>query len=235
MIERITWADFIANEFVWEQGEHITIIGVNGSSKTTLSLNLIRLGYRKNILFLASKPKDDLIDNTIKQWKGWDLLRTWNPDILNYEDKLILEPRSDNPILFTRVQKQIFSDALVYLFAKGGFCIVWDELHYFSKFLGMNSLIEVYAEQGRSIGLTSIFATQRPRNVPIAAFANSIHYFFARIDDDDDRKRVKEIGGLPIRELFEAMETMTFKGEWVYYSKKSRKSFIIDHLPYWVW
>jgi ABC-type nitrate/sulfonate/bicarbonate transport system ATPase subunit len=33
---RIPWADFLANHFQWERGEHVALIGPTGQGKTTM-------------------------------------------------------------------------------------------------------------------------------------------------------------------------------------------------------
>src|SRR2546423_5303392 len=64
---RVPWGSFaplFRGEF--RQGQHVTIIGPNGLGKTTLALRVA--DARSYVIFLATKRRDPLYDELVREW-----------------------------------------------------------------------------------------------------------------------------------------------------------------------
>lgn len=182
------WAQF-RSRWKWEKGEHVTLVGHTGSGKSTLALSL--LIPRTPAVFLATKPRDATMDK-LKE-VGWVTSKTWPPP-----------PRTKQVILHPRIRKiedmahqqQVMTEALGYLYAKGGWTIFADELRYITDQLRLKKYCELLWLQGRSLGISFMTATQRPFWVPLEAWSQSTHVFLWKENDKRNLDRLVEIGGV---------------------------------------
>lgn len=187
-VEIFGWQDF-RRRWKWAKGEHVTLVGHTGSGKSTLALSL--LVPRSPAVFLATKPKDDTMDKL--KAAGWVTSRTWPPP-----------PRTKQVILHPRIkrvedmahQQAVFTEALGYLYARGGWTVYADELRYMTDQLKLKKYFELLWLQGRSLGVSLMAATQRPFWVPLEAWSQSTHVFLWRESDKRNLDRLVEIGGV---------------------------------------
>lgn len=196
--------------FVWNQDEHVTLIGPTGVGKSTLVREI--LPYRKFVWIAAAKPVDETIDRYVRE-DGFKIAA--DPKVLPRPKvsggflgartvepvKLIVRPRFiDTPTLtYEQHQAQVFTPLLRASFAQGGWCHVADDLDYMCNQLGLTVFYErLYAlgRAGKSIVVSNL---QRPRNVPLLAYSSATHLFIYCTNDDDDLKRLEGLGGLPTK------------------------------------
>src|SRR5262245_26539613 len=151
-VERVGWADFLARFAPsWRQGEHVSVIGPTGQGKSTLVRSI--LPRRQYVAFLATKPKDVLLDDMVKR-DGFRKVRRF-ADRRSHDHRLMIWPKYERPSDVLE-QARVMRDALDEMFPQGNWAVVADEGHWLCKKNGCASRLEAYWQQGRSMGLTLI-------------------------------------------------------------------------------
>lgn len=174
---------------VWNQGEHVTLVGPTGCGKTTVALAMLE--RRKYVCVIATKPRDPLIKSLPKQ--GYKVLDRWPPP--DYLKRVVLWPKISS--LGDKVsQRREIQRAMARMYRSGGWCVVADELRYLTQTLGLKSEAEMYWLQGRSLNLSFVTATQRPAWVPLEAYDQATHLFLWRETDKRNLARLGDIGGV---------------------------------------
>lgn len=187
-IEFVPW-DVFQSRFVWNQGEHVTLIGQSGSGKSTLAQSL--LPYRKYNLVLVTKPRDDTLSRFSKL--GYEVTRKWPPKdkdatkVVYWPDISSVE-RIDG-------QRQDVERLLEYVYRHGGWCLYVDEAPYVNDFLGLSQHLRLLWLQGRAMGVSMVAGAQRPRYLPLEAYSQATHLFIASNSDKQDVKRLSDISG----------------------------------------
>jgi hypothetical protein len=184
----LPWSEFL-DQFRWQQGEHVSLIGPTGGGKTTLALQLLPM--RSWVTVLATKPADPTLSQLRGQ--GYKRIEAWPPPALT--PRVLLWPRfrgrRDMP-----AQRAVIADAVVEMFASGGWCIYVDELAYLSQMLKLDTDLRLIWQQGRALKLTLMGATQRPAWVPLEMYSQATHLFFWRTTDRADLGRIGGLGGI---------------------------------------
>lgn len=188
----IDWQDFLAG-FAWAQGQHVTLIGPNGTGKTVINKELLRYRERRHgyICVLATKPRDVELQELkergylrVKENRNW---RVSSPN------RLLLWPPAGDFNDLTK-QRRVFRAALQGAWKAGGWTFLLNELRYLTEHLGLKRELNTLYLQGRASKFSLMAETQRPRSVPLEAFSQSTHLFFAACRDDEDLKRVSGLG-----------------------------------------
>lgn len=204
-IPSVSYDEFLASNFDWRQGEHVTMVGNTGCGKTTLALDL--LPQREHKLVLAAKPKDPLIES-LNRRSGYWVFRNepiMTPEIPN----VVFWPKIENGVNDLPKQRAAFRDVLIRAYKQGGWTIYIDEYRYITDFLKLSAMVELLLQQGRTLGISVVGGTQRPKNIPLTAYNQATHLFLWRENDEVNLRRLGEIGAVNNRVLRSAVMQLT--------------------------
>lgn len=180
-----TWDDFYSG-LRWEQGEHVTLIGPTGLGKTTMIRAL--LPKRRYVVFVATKPRDSTVDKLEAQ--GFRVTRRWSPQY----DRTVLWPRLRDPADIATQRAEVAA-MLDDAYRQGGWTVVLDELRYVTDFLKLSRPVQLLLLQGRSLGVSVVSGSQRPRYVPLEAYSQARHLFLWKTRDRQDLMRLGDFSG----------------------------------------
>lgn len=222
-IPRVTWDQFVhkmtgrRSPTRWRQGEHLSGIGPTGTGKTTAILELLAArsasAPKWHTCVLATKPADDTLGRLLG--KGdFTRVQQWPPH--NFDRSVVLWPQWRDIRDFPR-QRAVFSDAFQGMFGVGGWCIFADELSYLSRELKLDAWLRSFWQQGRSLNLTLVGATQRPAWVPLDLYSAPTHLMFWRTNDDQDLRRIGGIGGMASNLIRETVATLDHRSNELLY------------------
>lgn len=195
----------------WRQGEHVTIIGMTGSGKTTLARTL--LDMRKWRIMLVTKP-DDLT------WAGWRSVPSVDRIRPQPSDRDGQPDRGTSWRLTPPYERQgvAFSQAFDYAYNHGHWCLYVDETYHVQDKGLEHKLVKVLT-QGRSKRVSVVCGVQRPSWVSRFVFSEATHLFTFQCGDRRDLKALRDgIGD----EFAEAAADLR-RYEYVYYNKVSRR------------
>lgn len=201
---RVPWDKFITQILDWNQGEHVGLIGPTGQGKTNLLMNLLPL--RTYVAVFATKPRDISMDRLIES--GYLRVESWADYPPERAPRRVLWPNA-SVIDAEDTQKEVFDYAYGAIYREGGWAIVIDEGWYIADVLKLQRKMRTIWTQGRSLGISQVVATQRPRWVPLEMFDQSTHLFFWRDNDDENLRRISGLGAAPssaIRTLVSNLE-----------------------------
>lgn len=182
-----------------KQGEHVSIVGPTGSGKTVLGLELCKMvGSRttKNrrpasVTVLAYKPRDDSMRKILPK-DEWPQIKEWPP---GYGQEHCVVWVKGN----TTKQRAVFIPLLDMMYQEGGQTVYIPEAAHFERKppdgLGMGGKMTEFWSSARSLELTVISDTQRPRWVTVSMWSEPSWVMIFLPDDDADLKRVAEASG----------------------------------------
>ena len=191
MAPRVPWDTFTAR-LNWQQGEHIGLIGPTGQGKTNLLMHLLPL--RTYVAVFATKPRDVSMDRLIAD--GYLRIEKWADIPAVRAPRRVLWPNATS-IDAEDQQKDVFEKAYGAIYREGGWALVVDEGWYIADVLKLSKKMRTIWTQGRSLGISQVVATQRPRWVPLEMFDQSTHLFFWRDNDDENLRRISGLGAAP--------------------------------------
>lgn len=183
----LEWRDFL-DAFEWKQGEHVTILGTTGSGKTTIMRAILPM--RRYSVVFASKPKDPLIAGLRSE--GYKVIREWPPH--PHIERAVFWPRIER-MSDAGKQRQAFYAALYDVYRSGGWTIALDEAAYLARTLNLGHVLKFFYEQARSLNVSVVTLSQRPKEIPLLAYSCATHLFLFRESDAVNIKRLSEISG----------------------------------------
>lgn len=187
---RMPWDRFV-RQLDWKPGEHVALIGPTGQGKTTLMLNLLPL--RTYVAFLATKPRDPAFNKL--QEMGYVRMNSWRAVSATDTPKRLVWPDARR-IDSEETQRAILQDAIARIYREGGWTVAIDEMWYMVNVLKMQREMRIMLLQGRSLGISVVAATQRPKFVPLEIYDQSTHLFFWR---DNDENNLQRLSGINVR------------------------------------
>lgn len=238
---RVSWEDHMET-MVWNPGEHVVLIGPTGRGKTVLWRNLIRYREQRDahILIVATKAKDDSLGELTPSgfWvtkrqlnrhpRGYLLTRSWSRATRVDHPRVLLWVKYRGPASVNK-QRQEAQEALQDIFSQGGWTVVLDELRWFVDRMKLEQWVVDLYLQGRSLGVTAIAGTQRPRHVPLEVYSNAMHLYIWGTKDTQDLRRLGGLGGMDELEIREAVGNLT--GHDVLYIDALRERMYVTRAP----
>lgn len=229
-IETIKWAE-LEPDFLntWGrpngkiESEHISIVGPTGSGKSQFQTYVVnkRVEMRgSHAMIIATKPADSTLRNM-----HWPIVRKWPPEFGKHEHFILWPQAPRNAFDARKVQAEQIYMALNSIWTENSNTIVvFDEIAYIEQELRLKVLIERFWREGRSIGISLIATTQRPRNVTRYMWSEPSWIVAFRPDDEDEARRVAEIiGG---RKLYTDAILGLNRYEFVLINRKEREAYI---------
>lgn len=190
------------------RAQHLTIVGPNGQGKTLLAHTLLdrRADQRDgDVVVLATKPRDKEL-SALARKPGWAITRTWPPSY--GQRRVIFWPKFGDVRTVARRQQTEFEPVLADIFAEGNRTVYIDEAFYFVDPLRLDDILVRYWQMGRAQNLLVVAGTQRPRGVPRAMFSECSWFIAFRTADEDELRRVSEIGGTDTKVIREVMRSL---------------------------
>lgn len=172
----------------------MTLVAKTGGGKTTFAREV--LDIRDWVVVLGTKARDADLYPPLQR-KGYVIKRKWSPSDTD-DNRVIFAPPLPAPTKEGRAaQAEAFREVLVELFNVGRWTVYADEIRYLTHDLGLTVEVDTLYLQGRSLELTLVAATQRPRGVPRNVFAMARWFGLWRVSNAEDRLSASElVGGL---------------------------------------
>lgn len=204
----------------WEQGEHAAVIGPTGQGKTTLALALLH--QRQYVTVFATKPQDDTLERFAAE-HAYSRHSSWPFHLRADKSRLPWKKHSARRIIWpdarridsADLQRTEFQKAMADIYVQGGWAVYFDELYVMANQLKLASEVKTYLMQGRSLGISTIIASQRPAWIPLEVYDQSTHLFFCRDNDETNLKRISGVGFLSSRQIKDTIPTLR-KHEFLY-------------------
>lgn len=190
------------------KAEHVTIVGPTGQGKSVLGLSILEARAKargSHVVILATKPRDRAM-SALGRREGWNIIRRWPPGY--GQDRVIFWPRFGDVRTVTHRHAAIFREVLEDIFHERNRVVYLDEAYYLSDDLGLKDLLTKFWQMGRSQNIVLVAGTQRPVAVPRPMFSECSWFIAFRTADEDELRRVSEIGGVDNRKLRDVMRTL---------------------------
>ncbi len=200
----------------WQQGEHVFINGQTGSGKTDLLLRILQL--RGHSAVFVTKPRDPIFKSELA--KPYTKMTKWAPK--SYHNRIMLHARNgDSTRMMVGNQVDVFTHALDSIYHSGGWAVGVDETLWISGRLGLGKEIGDGAFMGRALGLSYVFATQRPAHIPVIIPQSASHAFIGKTGRKSDLATLAELGG-DVRATAAAIQGLRGQHDFLYVDTQNK-------------
>jgi hypothetical protein len=160
-------------------------------------------------MVLATKKRDKVLSQ-FKDYRRMDFPQLWAERVIIYPPF----PRDADRML--KAQRETFRRALNEAYANGGWTVYADEVRYLAGDLKLAPDLQRLWMQGRSLGVSLIASTQRPRHIPLEAYDQPTHLFFWRDTDRNNVDRIADISGTVDRKAIIARVPQLPRHQFIY-------------------
>lgn len=200
-VERVPWS-VLGPEFIREWGrprgenepEHLEILGPTGSGKSMLKRDLLLERARRrgtHVVTIVTKEADKTMSSL-----GWPVTDTWKG--VQKNPQVIFWPRTDKLGEERHIYQETRIKALLQsLWRPNANSIVdFDEWVYIERLSpDLKALLNTYAREGRSHGLTVVMGKQRVQGTQRDMHSESDWKFAFKMNDQDDNERLAQLYG----------------------------------------
>lgn len=229
-VARFERQEFLEERWSYRPGEHVSLITPTQNGKTTMIWSLLAhtdtSWCRTPPVMLVSKPKDRVVAEGLEE-AGYKELPSWPPPARppwrEPPDGYGLWPRHlqnvEAEVNDAHVAAKL-KPAVNQLFWSGNSILVADEIYHLCAVYNLQVQMTRHWTQGHGMGAGLWSATQKPSgtqqgSVPSFMYSSPTHTFLGRDNDERNRKRFSEIGGVSPKLVEETVMSLR-KYEWLY-------------------
>ena len=208
VVEGVEGGDFGAwFPTVWEQGEHVALIGPTGEGKTNVAAQFMRM--RKYVLALDPKGGDTTLA-LLESRFGFQRITSWPPPREVYDKMeeghpahLIVGGRVSKLSDFKEKLAPLFDRAIAGAFEQKGWTVYIDELQIAAdrRMMNLMSNIELMLIASRDRFVSMVTSYQRPANVPKTASNQATWLVIYHTRDRDTVDTIAHMMGRPKDEV----------------------------------
>lgn len=220
------------------QGDHVSVFGPTGVGKTHLAFDIAEI--RTYVLAIATKPRDELVDDALK--RGYYRVPT-NDLRVDYVDGRPLHPRliywpqltdgqlrriPENQRIRARkkYQKPRVQAAMGYVDLNGHWCLLIDEGTWVYKDLRLAEDVDSALTQWRSMKASVVILGQRPAWMGRYTLSMPTHIFLFHTANVEDAKSLGNIGGVDTKLIREIVQNLDRDAhEFLYLDLRHHKMF----------
>lgn len=199
-IEVVPW-DTIEDDFISQWGrpdgefdpEHLSIVGPTGSGKSLFQTYVLkkRAEIRGSyVVIIATKPADRTM-----QRMNWPIVHKWPPPWGKHEQVIFWPKPQKGEFGYKSVQLALAHMLQDIWVPRANRIVVFDEIAFVEQELRLAPIVNRYWREARSLGITIVANTQRPRNVSRYMWSEPAWAVAFRPDDEDEARRVSEFLG----------------------------------------
>lgn len=185
-----------------DDAQHVTIIGPNGTGKSTIAVRIAEL--RPWVFALAVKPRDVVYRDMLTAAGFRDARRGILPPPSGRRARVVLWPPMEGEAS-KAVQQEQFAGALDYAFRAGVWHALVDEGQYMASELRLAPRLSTWLKLGRSNGNGMILCVQRPAWMPRDIYSAPRHLLMFGTNDDADLRSIAGLNGVNNRDVREAV------------------------------
>jgi hypothetical protein len=182
------------------QPEHLAIYGQTGRGKSYFEKYVLTERARLRgsaVIVIATKPADKTLVST-----GWPIITSWPPPTgwtrkrQDY-DQVIFWAKAKGLGKDGQAQQRLqIEDLLEQLWVPdSNRIVVFDEIAYVEKELGLATHTARYFREGRGLGITVVATTQRPAGVSRYMHSETAWSVFFAPKDEEDAERMAQVAG----------------------------------------
>ncbi len=186
----LSWDTFFSRVFLWDQDQHVGIIGPTEQGKSNLAYHL--LTKRSYVSYMGIKSEDSTLE-AFARHGGYVRTYDWPPKVGRFRKheaewdempRRLVWPDASNRRAARAEQQRVFHSMLDDIWGRGYACIVWDDFWYLVNILGLERDAKQNLLNARSAHSAQMIIAQRGGgNRMVELYDQPTHLFFARETD----------------------------------------------------